>query len=310
MKDALKKVYPYTWKLLGGFLLLIIVVSSVSWYGYNRFQSLTKETSLLNNRMDELSNHLAILEDTLASTSASLEGAIAKTHETLASEINQEKENVQNISSQVGNISGTVTTLQKLSKTDPELLNKYSKVYFLNENYVPERLVAIDQAYAYSNSRVEQVHAQVWPYMKAMLDQAKADGITIYVKSAYRSFDEQKALNGAYSVIYGAERANQFSALQGYSEHQLGTTADFITTGLGGELTGFEKTSAYQWMLNNAYKYGFVISYPETNSFYIFEPWHWRFVGVKLATDLHNQGKHFYDLDQRAIDEYLVNIFD
>ena len=69
-------------------------------------------------------------------------------------------------------------------------------------------------------------------------------------------------------------------------------------------------TPAYQWMTDNAHKYGFVLSYPKDNSYYVYEPWHWRFVGVKLATDLHNQGKNFYDLDQRVIDTYLVNIFD
>jgi D-alanyl-D-alanine carboxypeptidase len=62
--------------------------------------------------------------------------------------------------------------------------------------------------------------------------------------------------------------------------------------------------------LANAYKYGFTLSYPKGNTSYVFEPWHWRFVGVKLATDLHNQGKNFYDLDQRSIDAYLVNFFD
>jgi D-alanyl-D-alanine carboxypeptidase len=83
-----------------------------------------------------------------------------------------------------------------------------------------------------------------------------------------------------------------------------------ITTGLGGMLDGFDKTSAYQWMLNNAYKYGFILSYPKNNGYYVFEPWHWRFVGIKLATDLHSQGKNFYDLDQRTIDGYLVSVFD
>jgi LAS superfamily LD-carboxypeptidase LdcB len=63
-------------------------------------------------------------------------------------------------------------------------------------------------------------------------------------------------------------------------------------------------------MQNHAYIYGFVLSYPKNNGYYVYEPWHWRFVGVKLATDLHNQGKNFYDMDQRTIDTYLLNIFD
>lgn len=111
-------------------------------------------------------------------------------------------------------------------------------------------------------------------------------------------------------MVYGAGTANSFSADQGYSEHQLGTAVDIITPGLGGVLDGFDKTNAYQWMLQNAYKYGFILSFPQNNGYYVYEPWHWRFVGVKIATDLHNQNMHFYDMDQRVIDTYLVSIFD
>lgn len=77
--------------------------------------------------------------------------------------------------------------------------------------------------------------------MEDLLEDAKDDDAELYVKSAYRSFEEQSALKSAYSVTYGAGMANQFSADQGYSEHQLGTTVDFITKGLGGKLEGFEK---------------------------------------------------------------------
>jgi len=143
-----------------------------------------------------------------------------------------------------------------------------------------------------------------------MLKASLVDDKEIYVFSAYRSFDEQNALKDQYSIIYGVGTANQFSADQGYSEHQLGTTIDLITTGIGGTLEDFEKTIAYQWLLNNAYKFGFTMSYPDNNDFYVFEPWHWRFVGVKLATQLNNDRKNFYDLDQRDIDEYLIYLFE
>ena len=63
-------------------------------------------------------------------------------------------------------------------------------------------------------------------------------------------------------------------------------------------------------MVRNAYKYGFTLSYPEENGYYIFEPWHWRFVGTDLADDLRRDNAHFYDWEQRKIDEYLISIFD
>ncbi len=259
----------------------------------------------------------ATLASSLASTTEVLRASIDQTHTSLTSALSEEQAKVNRIrrelggfEDQVGDLSGTLNTLQKLSQTDPELLVKYSKVYFLSENYVPIRLSEIPNKYQYSNTKQLLIHADVLPHLTTMIEAASSTGVKLYAYSAYRSFAEQKALKGNYTVAYGAGTANSFSADQGYSEHQLGTTLDIITPGIGGVLESFDKTAAYQWMLKNAYKYGFVLSYPQNNGYYIYEPWHWRFVGVKLATDLNKQGKNFYDLDQRKIDEYLVSIFD
>jgi LAS superfamily LD-carboxypeptidase LdcB len=220
------------------------------------------------------------------------------------------QQSVAAIQARLGGFESTVDTLEKLSKTDPELLQKYSKVFFLNEHYTPPRLSEIEKEYLYSEDSPEQIHASVRPYLERLLNAVQDDGIELYVKSAYRSFDEQSALKGSYSVTYGIGSANQFSADQGYSEHQLGTTVDFVSVGQGGQLAGFDKTEAYAWLLENAHTYGFTLSYPPNNAYYVYEPWHWRFVGVELATYLHNRGKYFYDLEQRQIDEYLVELFD
>jgi len=297
-------------KQWGFTLLIFLLLIGASVYGYVRITSLNQNIALLSNRVNSL-------ETTLDTTAKTLEGSIKETHTSLSKELSQEKqkssaieEKLGGVEQEVGSISGTVGTLEKLSKTDPELLQKYSKVFFLNEHYAPERLVEIPVDYTYSNTRAEKIHASISPRLLGVMNAAKAQNITLYIKSAYRSFEEQKSLKSVYSVTYGSGTANQFSADQGYSEHQLGTTVDFITTGLGGELAGFETTGAYQWLLNNAYKYGFVLSYPQNNSYYVFEPWHWRYVGVELAAYLKNQNKNFYDLDQRDIDAYLVKIFD
>lgn len=207
-------------------------------------------------------------------------------------------------------VSGAVGTLDKLARTDAELLQKYSKVFFLNEHYTPERLAEINKTYLYDEDRAQLFHAELLPELVQMIEAASSTGVTLYVRSAYRSFAEQQSLKNSYTVTYGAGTANQFSADQGYSEHQLGTTIDFITPGLGGSFAGFDKTPAYQWLVANAHLYGFVLSYPEKNAFYVYEPWHWRYVGKTLAKKLHDEGKFFYDLDQREIDAYLVNFFD
>jgi LAS superfamily LD-carboxypeptidase LdcB len=214
-----------------------------------------------------------------------------------------------NIEKQLGSLGNTLGTLEKLSQTDEELLKKYSKVYFLNENYTPSKLADIDTEFTFPKGNKLQIHGDVKSYLENMLKGAKSAGVDLLVASAFRSYDTQISLKNSYKMLYGSG-ANQFSADQGYSEHQLGTTVDFTTSAVGGVFSTFEDDSTYKWLNSNAYKYGFVLSYPKGNAYYKFEPWHWRFVGVKLATYLHNENKYFYDLDQREIDNYLVKIFD
>ena len=182
-------------------------------------------------------------------------------------------------------------------------------MYFLNEHYIPEKISAIPPKYLYNESISKSVHGKVEPFLERMLEDALDDDVKIWVVSAFRSFGEQASLKGSYLTTYGSG-ANTFSADQGYSEHQLGTTLDFTTEGIGGGLDGFENTKAYTWLKKNAHKLGFTLSYPEDNNYYVFEPWHWRFVGEELANDLYDDDAHFYDWEQRKIDTYLLHIFD
>ncbi len=256
----------------------------------------------------------------LASTTASLSQSIKLIEETLSNNKNFNDALLTTLSEEQGKafllqrdlerITGTVGTLDKLSRTDKELLQKYSKVYFLNEHYVPASLSAIEKKYLYTESNVLKLHVNVLSHLAKLIDDAALATTTLYVKSAYRSFYEQVSLKSAYSVTYGAGTANKFSAEQGYSEHQLGTTVDFTTVGIGGGLIDFDKTPAFAWLQKNAHQYGFILSYPKNNGYYIYEPWHWRYVGVALATKLKNEQINFYDTDQRVIDEYLISIFD
>jgi len=222
---------------------------------------------------------------------------------------NFEKNRMDSFGSQINDIAGTVNVLEKLKKTDKELLKKYSKIYFLNENYIPESFAKIDPAYTFNPKEDYLIHSKIAPSLEVLLATAKADNIDLKIISAYRSFGAQSSLKSSYKVIYGTG-ANKFSADQGYSEHQLGTTVDFTTPEAGAGFTDFEKTAAYQWLLDNAYTYGFILSYPQDNKYYQFEPWHWRYAGKALAKKLHDDGKNFYDLDQREIDQYLVSFFD
>ncbi len=308
-RKYIKKILP---PVLG-----IIAFGGLLVYAYIR---ITSRITLLSEEVDRLGVELASTTVALSGKTDNLTKDISdvnkkaigllNTLSTAEQSIATVQTHVSGFEDTVNHISGTVNTLDKLSKTDPQLLEKYSKIFFLNEHYVPQQLISVDGAYLYSDKIDVQIHALVWPHLKQLLDDARKESITLYIKSGYRSFKDQMVIKSAYTVTYGAGTANQFSAEQGYSEHQLGTTVDFITTGLGGAFTGFEKTLVYPWLLANAYRYGFILSYYQGNSYYMFEPWHWRYVGVELAAYLHRENKHFYDLEQREIDTYLVKIFD
>jgi D-alanyl-D-alanine carboxypeptidase len=227
----------------------------------------------------------------------------------LSRNLEAERQRNSEFEGQIKEIAGTVGTLDKLAKTDKELLQKYSKVYFLNEHYVPDALLVIPKDFIANKNKELYFHAKVFPFLEDLFRAAQKDGIDIKILSAYRSFGEQVSIKSNYTVVYGSG-ANRFSADQGYSEHQLGTTVDFTSSENGLVLAGFSDTSAYKWLSDNAYKYGFVLSYPENNDYYQFEPWHWRFVGTNLARRLHEDNMNFYSLDQPTIDNYLISFFD
>jgi len=213
------------------------------------------------------------------------------------------------LSSQISGIQGQVGILEKLKQIDLELLKKYSKVYFLNENYTPKEFTIIEPQYASDPQKTNLIYTKVWPFLSELLITAESDGVKFRVISAYRSFNAQSDLKASYKMIYGSG-ANRFSADQGYSEHQLGTTVDFTTSDIGANFTTFDETTGYQWLLDNAYKYGFIISYPESNQYYQFEPWHWRFVGRALTEKMRQDNRYLYDMDQHEIDQYSISFFD
>ncbi|MEK7610406.1 MAG: D-alanyl-D-alanine carboxypeptidase family protein [Patescibacteria group bacterium] len=296
----------YIWPAAG----VVILIVGLVWFGEYRRSlvlaqlqateqminaNLASTTEIFNSRIRELGERL----DHVVNESSAL-----------GSKLSAEQERTAAVQDQIGKIHDTVGTLDQLSKTDPQLLQKYSKTYFLNEHYVPAKLTVIPSDYLFDKNKSIEFYFEAWPFLEKMFKVASAAGVDMRALSAYRSFGTQSSLKASYRLTYGAGTANQFSAEQGYSEHQLGTTIDFTTATVGATLVGFEKTPAYRWLVDHAHEYGFVLSYPENNKYYQYEPWHWRFVGVDLATRLKRENKYFYDLDQREINNYLLVIFE
>jgi len=295
------------------FLLILIVISfgTIGYFGYQNYL-LKKNKIILEGELSQNKADFASAKKDLGAIIDSLQQELAKTkteRDDFEIKYNEEKTKMDSFASQIEGIQGTVGILEKLSQTDPELLKKYSKVYFLSDNYIPRSFIKITPKYTFDSQKDYLVYSGIWQFLQEMLTAADNANLNIRIISAYRSFGTQTELKSSYSMVYGSG-ANKFSADQGYSEHQLGTTLDFTTSEIGASYLIFNKTTVYKWLLENAYKYGFILSYPEGNQYYQFEPWHWRFVGRALAEELHQEGKNFYDLDQREIDQYLISFFD
>jgi len=171
--------------------------------------------------------------------------------------------------------------------TNLVLLNK---LYYLPSDYIPDHLreVKVDK------NKYMELPEHVAVSVEQMFMDAKADDINIVLASAYRSYDYQENIFSRRVANYGFEEAEKVVAIPGESEHQTGLaidiTSEAMNFGLGQE---FENDPVFEWMMENCYKYGFILRYPkgrEDDTGYIYEPWHYRYIGdVEIAEMLMTQ---------------------
>lgn len=182
------------------------------------------------------------------------------------------------------------------------LVNKY---HYVDQNYVPDNLVALPTTYAKSGiSLVEEAKTALESLMAA----AQAEGYRLHVTSAYRSYDYQQNLYDRYVAQDGKEAADTYSARAGSSEHQTGLAVDLDNTKL--DYTLFEQTPEYTWMQDNASKYGFILRFPkgkESITGYQFEAWHYRYVGIDLAQKIKSSGLTFEEYYARYLDPVVLS---
>ena len=167
-----------------------------------------------------------------------------------------------------------------LSKGMHSLVNKYN---YLSQDYVPENLVTIEGKYARDKAQLIDI---AFDNFVKMSDAASLEGLTLKITTGYRSYNFQSTLYNNYVKADGIKNADTYSARPGYSEHQLGYSADLTNADLV-SFDDFENTKEYEWLKENAYKYGFIERYPKNKEYitgYIFESWHYRYVGVDIAT--------------------------
>jgi len=205
-----------------------------------------------------------------------------------------------------------------------EYLVLANKTYALGEDYAPANLVTLTcPTY---NGKTVYLESRTAQALYAMLAEMKADGVTdIAVTSGYRSYTYQQQLYRDYlnkekskitpeAYAYfgadyiktnytdkGLDRLSEedavrvvlsYSAVPGASEHQSGLCIDFVTSDAGLDRS-FENTEAFDWLSQNAYRFGFILRYPESKTGvtgFSYEPWHFRFVGREAATEMVMRG--------------------
>ena len=167
------------------------------------------------------------------------------------------------------------------------LINKHR---YLNEKFEPNDLMTIPSEYAeekgLKSSRI------AFNAFKQMSDAAKKEGYGMVINSAYRSYQDQIEIGEYYKKWYGQSYVDKYVAKPGHSEHQTGLAFDIAST----SVNIFANSKEYQWMQDNAYKYGFIERFTkryEDITGFRMEPWHYRYVGKDIAKYIHDNNISF-----------------
>lgn len=176
------------------------------------------------------------------------------------------------------------------------LVNKYNK---LDSNFNSNNLTELNNCT--SKSEKFYLSEDAKKAYDNLCAASKKEGMNISVNSAYRSYESQKETYDYYYKAYGQSYVDKYVALPGFSEHQTGLSLDIKS--LNSNI--FEKSKEYTWMKENAYKYGFILRYPEGKEKITGcnkEAWHYRYVGVEIA-------KYIYE-NNITYDEYYIMFLD
>ena len=198
---------------------------------------------------------------------------------------------------------------------DPYLLlvNKQNPA---GESFEPEGLCDLDGSYTTGGKEIS-LEEKVAEAVVSMINAMREDDITnVSVTSGYRTYEYQQKLFNKYIAEEKAahpdgsdekvrEQVLTYSAAPGTSEHQSGLCVDLFTTEMEGLWNygsetpknpydkGFAETDAFEWLMEHAHEYGFILRFPENKTDitgYSYESWHYRYVGVEHATKIHEQG--------------------
>jgi D-alanyl-D-alanine carboxypeptidase len=164
------------------------------------------------------------------------------------------------------------------------LVNKNNK---LDKSFVPSDLLPISTDYAYDD---KLVRLETKAAFESLAFSAIKNGYRIVAISTYRNYSYQEELYNHYVNEYGIEYADNCSARKGHSEHQTGLAID--VEGSNKDYMQFASSKEFVWMSKNAYKYGFILRYPEGKTYitgFKYEPWHYRYIGKDIAKEIYEK---------------------
>ncbi|MEX0617161.1 MAG: M15 family metallopeptidase [Candidatus Woykebacteria bacterium] len=181
----------------------------------------------------------------------------------------------------------------KTTNKGDNLLVLINKTIRLPSTYVPVGLVVLDNSIKLGYPGM-QLRKEAADALLKMIKDGNKKGYDYMVNSAYRSYQTQVTTYNYWVSQVGVAEADRFSARPGFSQHQLGTALDITSSSVNYKLmAAYGNTAEGKWLAQNAYKYGFVLSYPagyENITGYTYEPWHFRYIGVGNAKKMKDSG--------------------
>jgi zinc D-Ala-D-Ala carboxypeptidase len=171
-----------------------------------------------------------------------------------------------------------------------------NKNYGLPAEYFPDDLVRPNVSFSFGDQDIEKskLRKEAAAALERMFTNAEQSGIILYAVSGYRSYTRQETLFSAEVEKIGEEMAVEAVATPGNSEHQTGLAMDISSRSVGLSLSEqFGETAEGKWLKKNAHKFGFILRYPkgkEQLTGFMYEPWHYRYVGQEVASQIYQNG--------------------
>lgn len=184
-----------------------------------------------------------------------------------------------------------------------DMKNGWQLILVNGKNYIPENY----RTDLLKLSNGQSVDSRIYPDLQQMFDDARKDGLELFVRAGYRTEEQQQQLlddkieeyRDEYKLKITAKKlAEKYVAKPGTSEHELGLAVD-----INADNKKSSDAEVYKWLDNNSYKYGFIRRYPDDKKHITHitnEPWHFRYVGKKAASEMHKKG--------RCLEEYIAKL--